>query len=631
MDRSSLSGTHSNHDTVMTLIQIKPEFPPSKPKLSVFNLSRSRVNGYGKLPCQQLKPYIQKKKGLPLPSCFQVEDSVKSIIEDNDDEIKSFIINKVRESVNSDELHILTWAGCKSLISSANLPIMQVAFLPYLPHPVTDYSTVYTALCNFLSVLDQLKQDSLPLICDQGVFRIVAEITLQHPEQFKKIIPMIGNFHLAKAVEHCIGKFLEGSGFNDALVESQVFGLKTVEAVMAGTHYVRSLHGLLIIQETIECARWQGFLQIYGGENYQQLLLPLEKLKKSLQDKDADASKANCIKCMESVEPLYKEYVNFCNTAEENSELCRYWNILASSIENLKKLIAADRDGDWHGHLRAVTNLLPLFAECDSINYLRYGSLYLECMRKLPETHTQVYEQFLRGNFVVKTNPGTFNAVSPDMKLEQTIQRSQKSSKGVIGQTRQANYVSEWEVVYHEILAISNTLRYLIRSNIGNRECELHHELYGNFALNYNKQVIKVIEFVEQRGNPFTSATGIVKLHNFFSGASVVEEVARRLLNFDENSVRRYESFRKERFIDKTKMLSETIQKSNLPHFATQSQEEGQKKSQCDKEVAKEVAHIQKLIDIAKSRHIPTSEILEYDLLGASPLFEGTRKTRACT
>ena len=252
-------------------------------------------------------------------------------------------------------------------------------------------------------------------------------------------------------------------------------------------------------------------------------------------------------------------------------------------------------------------------------------------MRKLPETHTQVYEQFLRGNFVVKTNPGTFNAVSPDMKLEQTIQRSQKSSKGVIGQTRQANYVSEWEVVYHEILAISNTLRYLIRSNIGNRECELHHELYGNFALNYNKQVIKVIEFVEQRGNPFTSATGIVKLHNFFSGASVVEEVARRLLNFDENSVRRYESFRKERFIDKTKMLSETIQKSNLPHFATQSQEEAQKKSQCDKEVAKEVTHIQKLMDIAKSRHIPTSEILEYDLLGASPLFEGTRKTRACT
>ena len=174
-----LSGTHSNHDTVMTLIQIKPEFPPSKPNLSAFNLSRSRVNGYGKLPCQQLKPYIRKKKGLPLPSCFEVEDSVKSIIEDNDDEIKSFIINKVRGSVNSDELHIPTWAGCKSLISSANLPIMQVAFLPYLPHPVTDYSTVYTALCNFLSVLDQLKPDSLPLICDEGVFGIFAEITLQ--------------------------------------------------------------------------------------------------------------------------------------------------------------------------------------------------------------------------------------------------------------------------------------------------------------------------------------------------------------------------------------------------------------------------------------------------------------------
>ena len=50
-----------------------------------------------------------------------------------------------------------------------------------------------------------------------------------------------------------------------------------------------------------------------------------------------------------------------------------------------------------------------------------------------------------------------FSSLSPDMKLEQTVQCALKSSNGIIGLTRLISYVFEWEVVYLEILAISNT------------------------------------------------------------------------------------------------------------------------------------------------------------------------------
>ena len=79
-----------------------------------------------------------------------------------------------------------------------------------------------------------------------------------------------------------------------------------------------------------------------------------------------------------------------------------------------------------------------------------------------------------------------FSSVSPDMKLQQTIQRAQKSSSGIIGQSRQISYVSEWDVVYHEILAISNTFRRLTNSTLGASESELHHELDGNYAKVFN-------------------------------------------------------------------------------------------------------------------------------------------------
>jgi len=47
-------------------------------------------------------------------------------------------------------------------------------------------------------------------------------------------------------------------------------------------------------------------------------------------------------------------------------------------------------------------------------------------MRKLPEEYPEIYKNYLDGKFVVKTGHGHANAVAPDMKLEQTIQRSKK-------------------------------------------------------------------------------------------------------------------------------------------------------------------------------------------------------------
>ena len=60
-------------------------------------------------------------------------------------------------------------------------------------------------------------------------------------------------------------------------------------------------------------------------------------------------------------------------------------------------------------------------------------------MRQLPDEFPEIYDHFKNGEFAVKSTPGTFNAVSPDMKLEQTIKRSKKSQSGIIGQTRQKN------------------------------------------------------------------------------------------------------------------------------------------------------------------------------------------------
>ena len=71
-------------------------------------------------------------------------------------------------------------------------------------------------------------------------------------------------------------------------------------------------------------------------------------------------------------------------------------------IEVLKNLVAADSECDCVAHLLAVQNFLLIFREIDSINYLQYGSLYLESMHLLPEEHQEIYTKLMQGHLMVK-------------------------------------------------------------------------------------------------------------------------------------------------------------------------------------------------------------------------------------
>ena len=102
--------------------------------------------------------------------------------------------------------------------------------------------------------------------------------------------------------------------------------------------------------------------------------------------------------------------------------------------------------------------LLPVFTEFDSIGYLRHASWYVEKIKTLKAERRWLYDRFMDGHFVIKDKKGKFNSVSPDMKLEQTIQRAVKDVSGVVGQQRKAHFVAEWNLIYHEVHMIKDVL-----------------------------------------------------------------------------------------------------------------------------------------------------------------------------
>ena len=72
---------------------------------------------------------------------------------------------------------------------------------------------------------------------------------------------MMGMFYWVKNALRCAGRYLRGSGIEDALIEPEVFGKLTLNSVLEGNHYVRSFHGMIMLSDMINSLAWETFWQ----------------------------------------------------------------------------------------------------------------------------------------------------------------------------------------------------------------------------------------------------------------------------------------------------------------------------------------------------------------------------------
>lgn len=330
----------------------------------------------------------------------------------------------------------------------------------------------------------------------------------------------------------------------------------------------------------------------------------------------------------------FETYIAGC---EAKSELCKYLSLFENILAVAKQIVTADREGNWPLHVAAVRASMKIFTAFDCINYLRYASWYLERIEVLEVEHPMLFRRFMMGQFVVQEKEGgKFCAVSPDMKLEQTINRSEKGPGGhvIVGSSGDESIVAEFELLFHEITGITNLFNNLTNAGLMARldATVLHHELHGRKALVFDENVSRLFDFILQRKNPYV-VTMNVPLHNVVTNQMVTTEVKTRLLNALENGEKIYQGYRNERFVLKTVKLSGTITKVKLPRFDTQTDPGKYPTSKPSKAIisAKQVGTTVRTVEIAKQRGYTTEQVLSHDLFDASPLFDGDPTFPRCT
>ena len=151
------------------------------------------------------------------------------------------------------------------------------------------------------------------------------------------------------------------------------------------------------------------------------------------------------------------------------------------------------------------------------------------------------------------------------MGIEQSIQKSAKSTKGIIGNTKKVAYVSEWTLVFHEVLDIVNTFREVTGADIGgNTETHLPRHLQDTKIKEFNNNVDKMVSFMQTHGNPFSINHNDTNLKNFVTQVYAENSVAESLLKFPVETEKEFSDCQNNVYVHRTVLLSEMISRFNL-------------------------------------------------------------------
>ena len=104
-------------------------------------------------------------------------------------------------------------------------------------------------------------------------------------------------------------------------------------------------------------------------------------------------------------------------------------------INTLLSFVKAECLGLRHAHLCAFEDMLALLAAHDHTNYMRWGTVYLESMKKPPHSSLTVYEEFVNEGFGVKTTNQAFVRIATDKAIE-NVNKMCKIAGGIVNITR---------------------------------------------------------------------------------------------------------------------------------------------------------------------------------------------------
>lgn len=438
------------------------------------------------------------------------------------------------------------WSGfMQEVFSSQQSPAANIKFLPIISLNPSDKTCLYSTL---LFIEEQAKKLNIVTPCvtfDQPLWLKAIEVV---NAMKMNIVCRLGGFHMLMSFLGSVGHVMMGSGIEQALIT--VYGENTIPHILSGKAYARAMRAHYLVesalmnvllkhiisesdvQEGNEKKSQENSHRLIGGEGTiseistggttstsaetspRRESFELPSTSDSQLQFTTFGPSLNELKIMYSqaihgdacadfskvlvVEANLRKYKKFL---AENSRTARQWLQYLDYVETVKLFVHAERIGDWHLHLFAVSRMLNLFAATGHIQYAKSARLYLQTMYKLPTSHPWLYEQFISNACTIRRSSRGWAGLWPDLVIEQTLMRSIKTRGGLTqGRGFSDNVRLLWVHTMHMCSAVHEAMTSLTK----NRHItgEQHVELRTTRRTRDESDLNKVSEWFEVH-NPF--------------------------------------------------------------------------------------------------------------------------------
>lgn len=120
--------------------------------------------------------------------------------------------------------------------------------MPFINHPASDYSTLYTTLNYIIDDGNKYGHSFIIVTFDQPLYLKAKEIVTaaEKNSSISKVIVRLGGFHLLMSFMGSIGYIMGGSGLKEVL--SVIYAPNSVDHMLSGHAYSRAIRGHTLLQ-----------------------------------------------------------------------------------------------------------------------------------------------------------------------------------------------------------------------------------------------------------------------------------------------------------------------------------------------------------------------------------------------
>lgn len=532
---SSTTAKSSFHGTAISLMQFPNVGNPGVDRHISHSLDQvSSVSSEIVLPLvySEVPPCLFPKQHPHIPPVMcQLSEASNNITYEYD------WLNKVMDCVDNkfDPVNI-TWAGHHAHVSmQESQPMPIIAMLPIFRHSANTVAMIRHSLTVVRNAVYNMNPVQVPVVTfDQPLYAIAKQIQWHWPQIYgeEHFVVMMGGLHIEMASLKMLGKWMDGSGWVQCLVNAGVATSGVADAFIGASHVKRTRYAHTVTAAALYISQQRAYSKY----------------------------------CDDLPESIRSSYVQWCSDKGNSSVQFLYWNTVLELELIILTFVRSVREGNFELYVESLRNLAPWFFCLDHTNYARWLSVHLRDMLNLEITHPNIAVEFKKSKFTVSKSNKHFSNISIDHAHEQ-LNALIKGDGGGVGLTESDAGLTRWITASPEILRVMEEFEGSLSQVSNDRK---HHEQKPCCQKRFQQDVKNLLEVFDQEGCPFSETTAndfLISLDSHTVADDTVSSSVRISHNLGSKQL---ETFFRER-LQGTVSIHDPIHKNKLPLFTFKS------------------------------------------------------------